>query len=88
MTPLAIEAQRRLEEHRTALERLLALAGEGAGKAALDLAETQAALDRIASGKYGRCESCNGAIGRQRLLALPAARYCIGCASSSRAAGR
>jgi DnaK suppressor protein len=88
MTALAIEAQRRLEEHRAALERVLALAGEGAGEAALHLAETHAALDRIASGKYGRCESCNGAIGRQRLLALPAARYCIGCAPSSHAGGR
>jgi DnaK suppressor protein len=88
MTPLAIEAQRRLEEHRAALARLLALGGEGAGKAALDLAESQAALDRIARGKYGRCQSCNGAIGRQRLLALPAARYCIGCAASAAATGR
>lgn len=81
MTPLAIEAQRRLEEHRAALQRLLAAAGEGPGEVALELAETQAALDRIARGKYGRCESCNGALGRQRLLALPAARYCIGCAA-------
>jgi DnaK suppressor protein len=82
MTPLAIEAQRRLEEHRVALEGLLALAGQGTEEAALDLAETQAALDRIVRGKYGRCESCTGAIGRQRLLALPAARYCIACAST------
>ena len=88
MTQIALEAQRRLEEHRAALQRLLALAGEGAGEAPQDLAETQAALDRIACGKYGRCEACSGAIGRQRLLALPAARYCLGCAASANLPGR
>jgi len=32
-------------------------------------------------GTYGRCDVCGGAIGRQRLLALPVARYCLECAS-------
>ena len=86
MTRLATEAWRRLEEHRAALQAVLAQAGDGAAEAALDLTETQAALDRIARGTYGRCQSCDGAIGRQRLLAIPAARYCIGCTASARRA--
>lgn len=74
---LAIDARRRLEEHRAVIERSLPEAPtETAWR---ELAETQAALDRIERGTYGRCESCGGAIGRQRLLALPATRYCIDC---------
>jgi DnaK suppressor protein len=87
MTRLATEARRRLEEHRAALQRSLDQAARGAGDAAREeLAETLAALERIERGAYGRCQSCAGAIGRQRLLALPAARYCIAC--GPRAGGR
>jgi RNA polymerase-binding transcription factor DksA len=86
MIPLAADAWRRLEEHRSALERVLAQGGKGAEEAALELAETRAALDRITLGSYGRCASCGGAIGRQRLLAMPMVRYCIGCAASARRA--
>jgi DnaK suppressor protein len=45
-----------------------------------NLRELDAALGRIASGEFGKCESCGGAIGTQRLRALPEARYCIACA--------
>src|SRR5437660_1019099 len=54
------------------------------GSTEQDLAETTAAIARIEIGTYGRCERCGGAIGRQRLLALPAARYCISCAPAAR----
>jgi DnaK suppressor protein len=74
-------AYQRLEDQRAALEKSLVLAGDTAD-VARDLAETRAALERVHDGTYGRCEACGGAIGRQRLLALPAARYCIGCAAS------
>ena len=60
-----------------AIERSLPEASTDA--ACRELAETHAALERLDRGTYGRCESCDGAIGRQRLLALPATRYCIGC---------
>jgi len=46
-----------------------------------ELLETDAALTRLELDIYGRCEVCRGAIGRQRLLALPLARYCLDCAS-------
>ena len=85
MTSLVADARRRLEEHRAALERLLGHRQLAQGEsAAQDLAETLAAIERIQMGSYGRCERCGGAIGRQRLLALPAARYCIPCASAAR----
>ena len=83
MTPLAEDARRRLEEHLAALRSSITSIGKGAGEAApRDVQETLAALERISNGTYGRCESCGGAIGRQRLLALPATRFCITCATT------
>ena len=43
----------------------------------------EAALRKIDKGTYGSCESCRKPIPKQRLEALPFARYCIGCQSSS-----
>jgi RNA polymerase-binding protein DksA len=42
--------------------------------------EIQDALDRIEEGTFGACEHCGRDIGRDRLQALPHARYCIRCA--------
>jgi DnaK suppressor protein len=44
------------------------------------LADTEEALARLSAGRYGRCESCAGAIPAQRLAATPETRYCAGCA--------
>jgi DnaK suppressor protein len=44
-----------------------------------ELAEIDAALERIARGQYGRCEACEAPIGRQRLRAIPEACFCITC---------
>ncbi len=46
-----------------------------------DLAEIDSAIDRLNDGSYGRCEQCGTAIGQERLLARPAARRCVQCAS-------
>ena len=40
----------------------------------------QAALDRIADGTYGQCDSCGEAIGEARLAAIPEATRCVNCA--------
>jgi DnaK suppressor protein len=40
------------------------------------LAEVQAARERVNAGTYGICERCGAAIGAERLRALPAAREC------------
>jgi DnaK suppressor protein len=48
----------------------------------LALAETNAALEKVAEGEYGVCENCGEAIGYARLLAYPSARRCLACQRS------
>ncbi len=38
------------------------------------------ALERIADGSFGRCESCASTIPRERLALVPYARTCVACA--------
>ncbi|MFG1817857.1 TraR/DksA family transcriptional regulator [Kribbella sp. NPDC049174] len=48
------------------------------------LAEVEAAIERLAAGTYGVCEQCGQPIATARLEARPTARTCIGCASATR----
>lgn len=43
------------------------------------LKEIDRALERVARGNYGVCESCGEDISPARLKALPWARYCVRC---------
>ncbi|MCC6406778.1 MAG: TraR/DksA C4-type zinc finger protein [Planctomycetes bacterium] len=43
------------------------------------LGEIIEALDRIENGSFGTCENCQKAILKERLKAVPHARYCIEC---------
>ena len=43
------------------------------------LAEIEAALDRLTSGQYGRCEQCREQIPAALLGSHPQARYCASC---------
>ncbi|MGH3423299.1 MAG: TraR/DksA family transcriptional regulator [Nocardioidaceae bacterium] len=43
------------------------------------LAQSERALERIASARYGRCESCDGAIAKARLQVFPRATQCLRC---------
>ncbi len=43
------------------------------------LGEIIEALDRIDSGNFGICENCQKPILKERLKAVPHARYCIDC---------
>jgi RNA polymerase-binding transcription factor DksA len=45
------------------------------------LYEVEEALKRIELGTYGRCESCDKSINRERLAAVPFARMCVRCQS-------
>ena len=45
----------------------------------LQLRLVDEALDRLKSGDYGICQSCEEPIPPKRLRALPWARYCISC---------
>ena len=40
-------------------------------------AEVAAALQRVADGSYGKCQTCGEDIAPERLEAFPAARFCI-----------
>jgi DnaK suppressor protein len=43
------------------------------------ISDAAAALERIDSNNYGRCEVCGAVIPRERLEALPHARTCVAC---------
>ena len=43
------------------------------------LLQTEKALDRLAHGTYGQCESCGDPIGKNRLMAFPRATLCMTC---------
>jgi DnaK suppressor protein len=47
--------------------------------AIIALADIDAALDRLARGSYGRCESCRQPIPLERLEILPMAGLCTAC---------
>lgn len=49
--------------------------------AARELAELDAALERVGDGIFGVCVSCGGPIPLERLRLLPAATLCVPCAS-------
>ena len=49
------------------------------------LADTNAALEKVADGRYGVCEDCGEAIGYARLLAYPSARRCLTCQKGNEA---
>lgn len=65
-------------EQATELEGQEALAGiEDAHRA--EASQIHAALNRIASGDYGICQTCGCQIPPARLAALPTATRCIAC---------
>ncbi len=52
---------------------------KGMDRDARELADVNAALDRLARGTLGVCRDCGGDIGLPRLEAQPAAARCIEC---------
>lgn len=46
------------------------------------LAQIDAALAKLADGRYGRCENCGQPIGAGRLAARPASLTCVRCAAA------
>jgi DnaK suppressor protein len=49
--------------------------------------EVTDALARLDQGRYGVCESCGKRITKERLRALPHARWCMPCARRATSAG-
>ena len=52
-----------------------------AGSLLENLQDVNDALAKLDAGTYGTCEDCGTTIAPDRLEAVPAARYCITCAS-------
>jgi len=48
------------------------------------LNEVEHALAKFDHGSYGTCETCGKPIAEARLEAMPAARFCMDCASAKR----
>lgn len=44
------------------------------------LEQVQRAIVRVEQGTYGWCQECGATIPQERLLALPSAALCVGCA--------
>ena len=53
-----------------------------------ELDEVDAALARLAEGRYGSCETCAMPIPCERLRALPEARRCIACETAGPSTSR
>jgi RNA polymerase-binding transcription factor len=49
---------------------------------AAGLAEVDRAIEKVAEGTYGTCDACGGAVGAERLEAVPWATLCVACAGS------
>ncbi|CAL9670142.1 RNA polymerase-binding transcription factor DksA [Streptomyces sp. enrichment culture] len=58
-----------------------------AASARMVLSDVEAALRRIAEGRYCACHLCRRPIDRERLMIVPQARYCARC-QQVREAGR
>ena len=81
----ALEHLLEVEERRVAQ---LAVDGEppSAAHDHLELAATvRSALERMDTGRYGRCGSCGTALPYERLEAVPYARDCVPCQQRPRA---
>ncbi len=72
-------AEESLRRRRATLERLLQTSAAPALRSELD--EIDAALGRLRTGGWGRCERCGRAVGWQRLRALPETRHCLECST-------
>jgi RNA polymerase-binding transcription factor DksA len=50
-----------------------------AAAARMVLADVEAALERMAAGRYGWCAACEAPVEPEYLRIVPQARYCLGC---------
>jgi len=73
MNEIMRQAKKALTERREALMHVLS------DKERREFEEIEAALARLADETYGLCLRCGRAIGRQRLMAVPEASFCLEC---------
>jgi RNA polymerase-binding transcription factor DksA len=48
----------------------------------IELREVYLAIDKLQQGRYGTCERCSRPIALERVGAMPAAAFCVDCAST------
>ena len=82
---IAADRESELEE-RAQEERAARLVARLDVRAKLEIEEIDAALQRIADGRYGTCSVCERAIPVERLRALPATPLCLDCAQAQEVA--
>ncbi|HLU52631.1 MAG TPA: TraR/DksA C4-type zinc finger protein [Acidimicrobiia bacterium] len=70
----------RIEEGSDAVDDI-ARAIASRSEAALE--EVEAALAAMEDGTYGTCQACGESVGEERLQAIPHARLCAACASTT-----
>jgi DnaK suppressor protein len=74
--------ERESEMYEAAQEELMArVLRQLGGRAKQQLDDIEAALAKIATGEYGICGDCEEDIPLARLRVMPAAEYCVSCAS-------
>jgi phosphoserine phosphatase RsbU/P len=66
-----------LEERRQRITELMAASPPGRAQLERLLGEVDAALERVAAGSFGMCETCHEAIEPDRLIADPLLRFCL-----------
>ena len=76
---LSEERESEFEEHAQE-ERMAQLLVQLDDRGKAELERIDAALTRIAVGRFGECEACGNAIAGPRLAALPETPYCRDCA--------
>lgn len=61
------------------VESMDAMEISGLARSSAELQQVDAALKRVADGRYGRCIKCAAAIGTARLTVAPEAALCLTC---------
>ncbi|HXT00523.1 MAG TPA: hypothetical protein VN915_07595 [Elusimicrobiota bacterium] len=64
---------------RRLLDMRAELQSRGSGRDVLQLKRVDAALDKMARGRYGACDSCARPLLKNRVLETPHVRYCAVC---------
>jgi RNA polymerase-binding transcription factor DksA len=78
---IAEDRESELEEHAQD-ERAARLAARLDDRGKLEIEAIDAALWRLAEGRYGECVRCNALIPLERLRVVPATLHCVACAQA------
>jgi DnaK suppressor protein len=81
IAPDIVEDRKSELEESAQLDRITIIDSHLEERGQKTLRDIQVALERLATGSYGICHSCEEEIGSARLKALPTATLCIDCAT-------